>query len=147
MWRILLVQGANMAYLGKREPELYGKTTATELDAMLLDHAKARGYGLEIFYTNIEGEAIDHIYQAVNAGVHGLVMNPAGFNYSGYALRDCVRAAALPFVEVHLTNVEARGIKCVLAPIANCVIFGLGTYSYVLGLEAMLHILSHDGEA
>src|SRR5258706_14029939 len=121
MWRILLVQGANMAYLGKREPELYGKTTATELDAMLLDHAKARGYGLEIFYTNIEGEAIDHIYQAVNAGVHGLVMNPAGFNYSGYALRDCVRVAALPFVEVHLTNVEARGIKCVLGPDANCV--------------------------
>jgi 3-dehydroquinate dehydratase-2 len=85
MRQILLIQGANMVHLGKREPELYGKTTAEELDAMLLQHAKSRAYQLEIFYTNIEGEAIDRIYRAVNAGVHGLMMNPAGFSYAGYA--------------------------------------------------------------
>jgi 3-dehydroquinate dehydratase-2 len=145
MRRILLIQGANMIHLGKREPEFYGTTTAKELDAMLQEHAKAKGYALEIFYTNVEGEAIDRIYQALKDGVDGLVMNPASFNYAGYALRDCVKGAALPYVEVHLTNVEARGIKCVVAPVANGVVHGFGTHSYILGLEAMLHILDRKG--
>jgi len=96
MWRILLIQGANMIHLGKREPEIYGKTTASELDAMLHQHARSKGYELEIFYTNVEGEAINRIYRAVEDGVDGLVMNPAGFNYAGYALRDCIKGAALP---------------------------------------------------
>lgn len=141
MTKILLLQGANMVNLGKREPEFYGRTTANELDAMLRDHAHSNGYQLEIVYTNLEGEAINHIYRAAAEGVDGLVMNPAGFSYAGYALRDCVKGAALPYIEVHLTNVEAREIKSVIAPIANGVIFGLGTHSYILGLEAMLHLL------
>ena len=69
-------------------------------------------------------------------------MNPAGFNYSGYALRDCVKGCGLQYVEVHMTNVDARQIPCVVAPVANGVIFGLGIYSYILGLEAMLHLLA-----
>ena len=142
MPRILLIQGANMCHLGKREPEFYGTTTAAELDAMLQAYARTRGMELDIFYTNVEGEAITRIYEAANDGVAGLVMNPAGFNYSGYALRDCVKGAGLPYIEVHMSNVEARGIPCVVAPAAQGVIFGLGTYSYVLGLEAMMHLLS-----
>ncbi len=143
MTRILLLQGANMMHLGKREPEFYGTTTAKELDAMLMDHAKAKRYELEIYYTNVEGDAINRIYRALDEKVDGLVMNPAGFNHAGYALRDCIRGAGLPYVEVHMTNVEARGIKCVIAPEAKGVIFGFGTQSYVLGLEAMLHLLGH----
>ncbi|WP_233890122.1 type II 3-dehydroquinate dehydratase [Paraburkholderia flagellata] len=144
MWRILLIQGANMIHLGNREPEIYGKTTASELDVMLHEHARRKGYELEIFYTNVEGEAINRIYHAVEEGVDGLVMNPAGFNYAGYALRDCVKGAVLPYVEVHMTNVEARGIKCLIAPVADGVIFGLGVHSYVLGLDAMLYLLSNS---
>ncbi|WP_321917080.1 type II 3-dehydroquinate dehydratase [Paraburkholderia sp. J11-2] len=144
MWRILLIQGANMIHLGKREPEIYGKTTASELDTMLHQHAHSKGYELEIFYTNVEGEAINRIYQAVEESVDGLVMNPAGFNYAGYALRDCVKGAALPYVEVHMTNVEARGIRCLIAPVADGVIFGLGVHSYILGLDAMLYLLSNS---
>jgi 3-dehydroquinate dehydratase-2 len=131
-----------MIHLGKREPDIYGTTTADDLDAMLRDHARSKGYTLDIFYTNVEGEAISRIYKAVDEGVDGLVMNPAGFNYAGYALRDCVKGSGLPYVEVHMTNVEARGIKCVVAPVAQGVVFGLGTYSYVLGLDAMLHLLA-----
>jgi len=142
MTRILLIQGANMMHLGKREPEFYGRTTAKELDDMLLAHAKSKGYDLEIFYSNVEGEAINRIYRALDEGVNGLVMNPAGFNHAGYALRDCIRGCGLPYVEVHMTNVEARGIKCVIAAEARGVIFGFGVHSYVLGLEAMLHLLS-----
>ena len=142
MRRILLLQGANMIRLGKREPEIYGTTTAKELDEIVQAHAAKNGYALEIFYTNVEGEAINRIYAAADAGVDGLVMNPAGFNHAGYALRDCVRGAALPYVEVHMSNVEKRGIHSVLSGVAEGVVYGFGTYSYILGLDAMLNLLS-----
>jgi 3-dehydroquinate dehydratase-2 len=141
MERILLVQGANMSFLGRREPHLYGTTTAAELDAMLLAHAKANAYQLEIFYTHVEGEAIARLCRAVDERVQGLVMNPAGFNYAGYALRDCVRALPFPYVEVHITNVAKRGIHSVLTEVAVGAVFGFGVHSYVLGLEAMLRLL------
>ena len=79
---ILLLQGANLTFLGRREPEIYGSTTPAELDAILRRHAHDHAYQLEIFYTNIEGEAINRIYQAVDEGCDGLVMNPAGFTYA-----------------------------------------------------------------
>ena len=118
MHRILLVQGANLTYLGKREPHIYGTTTPAELDGRLNGHASDNGYELEIFYTNIEGEAINRIYDAADSGFDGLVMNPAGFSYAGYALRDCLKAAALPYVEVHISNIETRGIHCVLSDVS-----------------------------
>jgi 3-dehydroquinate dehydratase len=90
MTKILLVQGANLTFLGRREPDIYGTTTPAELDARLQRHAQEHGYHLEIFYTNVEGEAINRIYQAVDEGVNGLVMNPAEFTYAGYALTDCI---------------------------------------------------------
>lgn len=141
---ILLIQGANMVWLGKREPELYGTVTAAELDAMLLDHAAARGCGLDIFYTNHEGAAIDRIYQAAEDGVDGLLMNPAGFTYAGYALRDCIKAVALPYVEVHITNLEKRGTRSVVCPAARGFVAGLGVHSYVVGLDGLLAAIAAD---
>ena len=142
MTRILLVQGANLTYLGKREPAIYGTTTAAELDARLQAHAQEKRYELEIFYTNVEGEAINRIYRAADNRVDGLVMNPAGFSYAGYALKDCLKGAALPYVEVHISNVHARGIACVLSEIAIGVITGFGLHGYILGLDAMLALLA-----
>ena len=84
MTKILLVQGANLTFLGRREPAIYGTTTAAELDAMLQSHARKHDYVLDIFYSNIEGEAINRIYRAVDEGFDGLVMNPAGFTYAGW---------------------------------------------------------------
>jgi 3-dehydroquinate dehydratase-2 len=136
------MQGANLTYLGKREPSIYGTTTPAELDARLQAHAREKQYELEIFYTNVEGEAINRIYQAADAGVNGLVMNPAGFSYAGYALKDCIKGAALPYVEVHISNVHARGIHCVLSEIAVGVITGFGLHGYILGLDAMLAVLA-----
>ena len=141
MEKILVLQGANMGYLGRREPEIYGTTTAAQLDAQLQQHAQANGYQLEIFYTNVEGEAIDRLYRAVDEGVQGVVMNPAGFNYAGYGLRDCVRTLPFPYVEVHMTNVHKRNIHSVLAEAAVGGVFGFGVHSYILGLEAMLRLL------
>jgi 3-dehydroquinate dehydratase-2 len=138
MVNMLLVQGANMNHLGRREPEHYGTITAAELDALLQADAQAHGDQLEIFYTNLEGEAMNRIYAAAAAGVQGLVMNPAGFTHAGYALRDCLKAVALPYVEVHMTNIERRGIRSVTAEVADGLIAGLG----VLALAAMRHLLA-----
>jgi 3-dehydroquinate dehydratase-2 len=142
--RILLVQGPNLTFLGRREPHLYGTTTAAELDAMCRAHAREHRYELDIFYTYIEGEAIARIYRAVDDGVDGLVMNPAGFIYAGYAMRDCLAAVApyLPYVEVHITNIETRGIKSILAEKSVGFLAGFGVDSYRLGLDAMLRVLA-----
>ena len=137
MTKLLVLQGPNMSFLGRRQPELYGTNTAAELDQMLHDHARANAYDLEIFYTHIEGEAIARLYQAVDEGIDGLVMNPAGFLYSGYALRDCLRAVSFPYIEVHITNIEKRGMHSVLAEASVGVIAGFGLQSYFFGLDAM----------
>jgi 3-dehydroquinate dehydratase len=83
--KILLLQGANLTFLGRREPAIYSSTTPAELDPMPQRHAQDHGYQLEIFCTNIEGDAINRIYRAVDEGFDGLVMNPAGFTYAGFA--------------------------------------------------------------
>lgn len=140
----MLMQGPNMTFLGRREPEFYGTTTVAELDAMLTNHAEKHRYELDIFYTHLEGEAIARIYAAVDEGVHGLVMNPAGFIYAGHALGDCIRAAKLPYIEVHMTNIERRGKSSVLAEVCEGMIFGFGVQSYIMGLEAMLHLLENQ---
>jgi 3-dehydroquinate dehydratase-2 len=139
--KILLLQGANMVALGKRQPELYGTTTAAELDALLLEEAKTLGVDLDIRYTNVEGEAIDWIYQADESGVDGLLFNPAGFVYAGYALRDCLKAVSLPRIEVHMTNLERRGMQSVTAPAADGMVMGLGIDSYVHGLRALARLI------
>lgn len=140
--RILLIQGANMEWLGLRQPEIYGTTTADELDQMLEREAQARGVELDIRYTNIEGEAITWIYEAARAGVDGLMMNPAGFHYQGYALCDCLRGVAMPYVEVHITNLDRRGMKSVQAPEADGLVMGLGLDSYIVGLDALIRVIS-----
>jgi 3-dehydroquinate dehydratase II len=147
--RILLIQGPNLTFLGRREPELYGTTTAAQLDAMVQDHAKRNGYELDIMYSHIEGEAIGRIYRAVDDGVDGLVMNPAGFMYAGYAMRDCLSAVApfLPYVEVHITNIEKRHLRSILAEKAIGAVFGFGVDSYFLGLDAMLRHLKKGAGA
>lgn len=139
--RVLLVQGANMEWLGRRQPELYGTTTAAELDAMIGAEAESKGVDLDIFYSNIEGEAITRIYQAARDGIDGLLMNPAGFLYQGFALRDCLRGVRLPYIEVHMTNLEKRGMHSVLAEESAGMIVGLGIDSYSLGLEALIRVI------
>jgi 3-dehydroquinate dehydratase-2 len=143
MKHILLIQGANLRWLGKRQPEFYGTTTAKELDAQVMAHAEAHGYKLTIEYHDVEGEAIRRIYDAVEEGIDGIVMNPAGFTYAGYALRDCMLGVKdeMPIIEIHITNVSTREIPDVLASAAAGVIYGFGLTGYDIALEAMLKVL------
>ncbi len=147
MAKILLLQGANMAWLGRRQPEIYGTTTADKLNEMLRDHASMHKYQLDIFYTHVEGEAIARVFQGVEEGIDGLVMNPAGFTYRGEALRDCILdCGGLPYIEVHISNIEKRGIKSVLANSAQGMVMGFGLQSYFLALDAMLNLLQKRNE-
>lgn len=142
MKKILLIQGANMEYLGYRNPDLYGRTTAKELDKILLQDAEELGLNLDIHYLNIEGEAISLIYKAVREGFDGIVINPAGFLYAGYALRDCLREIPLPVMEVHMTNIHARGSDSVTAAACTGMVAGLGIESYRLALIATQRLLN-----
>ena len=139
--KILLLQGANMVALGKRQPELYGTTTAAQLDDLMRDQARVLEVDLDIRYTNVEGEAINWIYQAENGGTDGLLFNPAGFVYAGYALRDCLKAVSLPRIEVHMTNLERRDMHSVTASEADGMVMGLGVDSYVHGLHALVTLI------
>lgn len=147
--KILLVQGPNLSFLGRREPHLYGTTTAAQLDAMVHAHAKRLGCAVDIFYSHIEGEAIGRIYQALDEGCNGLLMNPAGFMYAGYAMRDCLSAVAsyMPYVEVHITNIETRGLHSILAEKALGYAAGFGVDSYIVGLDALVRLLDRRSAA
>jgi 3-dehydroquinate dehydratase-2 len=110
-------------------------------------HAGSRGYTLEIFYTHIEGEAIERIYQAVDDGIDGLVINPAGFLHSGYALRDCLRSFTPPIVEVHMSNIDKRGLHSVTAEAARGVVAGFGIRSYLTGLDLVAELVADEQAA
>src|SRR5260370_10522471 len=107
--KLLLLQGANMEYLGHRQPEVYGTTTAKELDAILRRQARSLDVALEIFYTNTEGEAVTAIYKADRAGIDGILFNPAGFLHPGHAPRACLKSIPPPAREIHLTNNQKPG--------------------------------------
>ena len=145
--KILVIQGANMNWLGKREPEKYGTTTAAELDAMMRDHAQRHGYDLALFQTNHEGACIDRIYRAVEDGVDCLVMNPGGFTYAGKAVADCIRGTRIPYLEVHIKNHYAAGAHSVIADVAIGVIMGLGVHGYLHALDAALRIAHERASA
>ena len=138
----LLIQGANMAALGRRQPRLYGTTTARELDAMLRRRARQLSVGLDILYTNCEGEAVSAIYKAERGGIDGILFNPAGFLHAGHALADCLKSIRTPAIEIHVTNIEKRGRRSVTAGAAIGVIAGFGVASYVLALDALVARLS-----
>jgi 3-dehydroquinate dehydratase-2 len=140
--RLLLIQGANMEYLGTRQPELYGTTTAKELNSIVRRRARELGVALQILYTNTEGEAVSAIYRADRDAIDGILFNPAGFLHAGHALRDCLRSIRAPAIEIHMTNIEKRGYGSVTAESVVGIIAGFGVDSYILALEAMVSMLT-----
>ena len=136
-----------MNWLGIREPETYGTTTAAELDQRILKYAQEKGFEVDIYYTNIEGEAINKLYDAYKRGFDAIVMNPGGFTFSGYALRDAIRGVRdrMVYVEVHIANHYARyrpgEHQNATAAAAVGVIMGFGLHGYFLGLDAALRLI------
>ena len=108
MSTILLLHGPNLNLLGTREPAVYGITTLAEIDACLQEKAKLAGVDLRCFQSNGEGALIDRIHAAKAEGVGFIVINPGAYTHTSIALRDALAAVAIPFIEVHLSNVHAR---------------------------------------
>jgi 3-dehydroquinate dehydratase-2 len=137
---LLVLHGPNLNLLGRREPGLYGARTLAEIDAALAERARVLGVGLESFQSNHEGALVDRIHQAAD-GVDGILINAGAFTHTSVALRDALLGVALPFVEVHLSNVHAREPfrhHSFLADKALAVICGFGPTSYDLALEGLV---------
>ena len=137
--RVLVVHGPNLNLLGSRETAIYGQMTLAEIDAGLAELADELGIHLSSFQTNNEGEMVERI-QAAMGHVDALLINPAAFTHTSVALRDALLATAIPFVEVHLSNIPGREEfrrTSLLADIAAGVIVGFGPESYALGLRAL----------
>lgn len=145
MAHILVLSGPNLHLLGTREPDIYGTTSLEDIHAMLKEQATAGGHTLDCRQSNHEGVLVDWIGEA-RGTCDGILLNPAALAHSSVAIRDAVASIELPTVEVHLTNVFAREEfrrTLVVAPAARGVMCGFGPQSYVLGLTALLQMISH----
>lgn len=141
MANILVLHGPNLNLLGRREPEVYGRTTLAEIDAALQAQARARGHQLEAMQSNAEHLLVDRIHAAREDGTAFILINPGGLTHSSVVLRDALAAVALPFIELHLSNIHAREAfrrHSYLSDLAVGVIAGFGADSYRLALEAAL---------
>ncbi|MFT5034019.1 MAG: 3-dehydroquinate dehydratase-2 [Bermanella sp.] len=141
MASILVMHGPNLNLLGTREPEIYGATTLTEINQQLQEAAVAAGHHLQFLQSNAEYELIERIHDAQREGINFIVFNPAAFTHSSVALRDALLATAIPFIEVHLSNVHKREAfrqHSYFSDIAVGVICGLGPQGYQLALDAAI---------
>ncbi|RCL52476.1 MAG: type II 3-dehydroquinate dehydratase [Synechococcus sp. MED-G71] len=145
--RILVLHGPNLNLLGSREPGVYGRDTLAEIDAELRQQAERLGAQLDCFQSNHEGALVDRIHQAAGQ-VQGILINAGAFTHTSIALRDALLGVALPYVELHLSNVHARERfrhRSFLADQAVGVICGFGPISYYLALEGMVaHLRSQE---
>lgn len=143
--RILVIHGPNLNLLGRREPEVYGHATLADINAALQAQGKAAGFAVDTFQSNHEGDLIDRVQAAPAEGVGFILINPAGYTHTSVALRDALAGVAIPFIEVHLSNIHAREAfrhHSYFSAIAAGVICGLGTDGYRLALDAAISRLS-----
>jgi 3-dehydroquinate dehydratase-2 len=139
--RVLVIHGPNLNLLGTREPEVYGSVTLSDINVSLARLAEGAGVDLESFQSNHEGALIERIHAAREQGVGAIIINPAAYTHTSVALRDALAAVAIPFVEVHLSNVHARESfrhRSYFSDLAVGVICGLGAEGYRLALDYVL---------
>ncbi|QBE64462.1 type II 3-dehydroquinate dehydratase [Pseudoduganella lutea] len=138
---LLLMNGPNLNLLGTREPGIYGATTLAQVEQAARDQAAAAGAQLAAFQSNHEGALIDRIHAARDEGVDFIVINPGGYTHTSVALRDALAGVAIPFVEVHISNIYQRESfrhHSFLSAIAKGTICGLGTEGYRFAIDFAL---------
>ena len=139
--KLLLLNGPNLNLLGTREPEVYGKATLADIEQAAIAQATSAGAELTCFQSNHEGALIDRIHAARADGVDAIVINPGGLTHTSVALRDALAGVAIPFVEVHISNVHRREPfrhHSYLSAIAEGVIAGLGVDGYRYAIDFAL---------
>jgi 3-dehydroquinate dehydratase-2 len=147
MKNILVLHGPNLNLLGSREPDVYGRITLNEINERLMTLAEKSGANLVCFQSNAEAELVERVQQARADGTRFIVINPAAFTHTSVALRDALAAVAIPFIEVHLSNVFAREAfrkESFFSDLAIGVISGLGAAGYEFAVQ---FALNHKNQA
>ena len=145
MSKILLLNGPNLNLLGTREPQVYGHATLADVEAAACKLAASRGVVVDCFQSNHEGALLDCIHAARLDGTRFIVINPGGLTHTSVALRDALAGVAIPFIEVHVSNVHAREAfrhPSFLSGIAAGVIVGFGVAGYAMALNAAIDRLA-----
>ena len=139
--RLLVIHGPNLNLLGTREPKVYGTEKLAAINRRLMAAGKAAGAEVLCYQSNVEGELIDRVQQARGEGIAFIVLNPAGYTHTSVALRDALAGVAIPFIEVHLSNVQAREPfrhRSYFSDLAVGTICGLGSQGYDFALAYAL---------
>ena len=147
--RVLVLHGPNLNLLGTREPGHYGRMTLADIDRMLADKAAAAGVILSSFQSNAEAALIERIHAARSGQIAAIIINPAAYTHTSVAIRDALAAVAIPFVEVHLSNVHAREPfrhHSYFSDLAVGVICGLGAQGYLSALDYFLNRFAEKGK-
>ncbi|MFP8965685.1 type II 3-dehydroquinate dehydratase [Pokkaliibacter sp. CJK22405] len=141
MARFLVLNGPNLNLLGTREPEVYGYTTLADIESALRQQLEGTAHELDFFQSNAEHALIDRIHAARQEAVDMIIINPAAFTHTSVALRDALAGVAIPFIEIHISNVHKREPfrqHSYLSDVAVGVICGLGAQGYGLALQAAI---------
>lgn len=144
---VWVIHGPNLNLLGTREPGVYGSVTLQQIDEDLARYGQDRSTRVETFQSNHEGALVDRIQSARQAGVGFIVLNPAAYTHTSVAIRDSLAAVAVPFIEVHLSNIHRREPfrhHSYFSDLAVGVIAGLGPAGYRLALEHAIDTLARD---
>lgn len=140
--KILFLNGPNLNLLGQREPEVYGRTTLTEIESKVRERAAKLGADIAFRQSNAEGDLVAWVQQA-KGNFDVIVLNAAAYTHTSIALRDAITAVGLPTIEIHLSNIHAREEfrhKSLIAPVCLGQIAGFGVKSYLLALEAAVNV-------
>ena len=143
--KVLVIHGPNLNMLGKREPEIYGKTTLDEINASLEKLGKRLGLTVEAFQSNHEGAIIDKIQEAAVAQ-KGLIINPAAYTHTSIAIRDALLLLHIPVIEIHISNIYKREPfrhKSVISDVVTALIAGFGVQGYPMALEALARMIQN----
>jgi len=139
---VLFLNGPNLNLLGTREPEVYGKLTLADIEAMVREQATVLKVSVDFRQSNAEGELVGWIQQA-RGKFDAIVINAAAYTHTSVALRDAISAVGVPTIEIHLSNIHAREEfrhKSLIAPVCRGQICGFGAKSYILGLNAAVYV-------
>lgn len=143
MKKILLINGANLNMLGIREPEKYGNKTLNDIENNLIAKGQELGVEVDTYQSNIEGEIVEKIQQALG-NYDGILINAGGYTHTSVVIRDAIAATQIPTIEVHMTNIHAREEfrhTSLLSGVCKAIVAGFGENSYILALEGLIKLI------